>query len=667
MTSKKLLAYLADLFLLLLLLGFAWFLMDDSLHFMYMQTGYPDWIFHAFRIDEIDRFGMLPWSTIWSNGLNYWKAYQYVPHVLTLLLKHALSISTTYAMIVTATLIVFLSIIEMYGIMRYLKIKSLATLVAILIFLTTPNFWGATSDFSIFFPFAIFPIFIGLWISDIRHERNSFRLPALSGIMWVIHPILGYTSLFLWLFSFKPVLSFSNLSKIFARSLIYLITFSIFLIPYLKVGYHFTSPGLATTLFVRTTLSNNSFGLGFINTIIAELLWVLIVIRARKVPKWTKILLLFVTVFFSLIFLGWQGYLPPFILQLQISRAMPLLAMCLAFCAAAGLNVVLQVRTRLASIIALALAAGLVAQIIETSASTMGRPAAEIKNPVGGYFNVLGPPKGEVYINDVSQASFFAPVGTRFVNSYNNHMEPHPLSIRFNTLLKNDLAYTGITKKQVDLINTYSQVLGVEYIFLPPLSPVVTALSATNSATNTFRLTENNKLTENFAVLHNSQKTSNAYLVAPNTQLSFDLLPLPNINSSSWQIWDEEIQKVQQLMIDQKLKPIDISFPAPNQISVDLSNQNQQSNNGVLITQSYDPNWTADVPNVTITPTSTRFMYLQFPNGVPAKVTLTNNWPKWHWPLQIGCMILAVFIIIFDTLRLSFFGKARTEHNDVNS
>ncbi|MBP9820475.1 hypothetical protein KBC79_07120, partial [Candidatus Woesebacteria bacterium] len=70
-----------DLIALLTILAVGWFLIGWYWGFEFLATGYQDWIYHAFRIKSIAEHGVPSWTHTWSNGLNMWRAYQYVFHV----------------------------------------------------------------------------------------------------------------------------------------------------------------------------------------------------------------------------------------------------------------------------------------------------------------------------------------------------------------------------------------------------------------------------------------------------------------------------------------------------------------------------------------------------------------------------------------------------------
>jgi len=73
-----------DLLLILAVGFFALYLLFPYVNAEYLNTEYPDWYVHAFRVVQLRDHGFSSWSHTWSNGISLWTAYQFTIHYLTL-------------------------------------------------------------------------------------------------------------------------------------------------------------------------------------------------------------------------------------------------------------------------------------------------------------------------------------------------------------------------------------------------------------------------------------------------------------------------------------------------------------------------------------------------------------------------------------------------------
>ena len=70
---------------------------------------YQDWIYNAFRIRDISQFGISSWDHIWGNGINHWRAFQYVVMLQFFLISKNKGLSITKAMLWLSA-VIFLSL-----------------------------------------------------------------------------------------------------------------------------------------------------------------------------------------------------------------------------------------------------------------------------------------------------------------------------------------------------------------------------------------------------------------------------------------------------------------------------------------------------------------------------------------------------------------------------
>lgn len=646
---RNLCSVFIDVILVGALGGFGWFLIGYYYRYNYLLTWYPDWMYQAFRIKSILLHGFTSWDPIWANGLSYWKMYQYIPHLLALGFYHLFHLQEPAQSLIYATIFIFISnLILSYIFLRRLRMARIACLLAIAISQTVVQTWNsAIREYTSFVPFLVLPLILFVWIQTRQEKKGHFTLAALAGLSWSIHPLLGEFASGLFLLSQEYKLNKHALKKLLPRLGVFFVSASLFVVPYISRGYSYTNPFLSSEQFVRATSTGQYLGMGTTLFILLAISALLTVLFAKFIPQWTKILVVYIWAMIGLIALGRDGYLPSFVLQFQIGRMIPLLSSASVFVFASVINTLCKkFRSRFLptmGIIALAL---LIPQIIQISSEFTPHPTNDRINPVSSFFESHPLPQGSVYIDSITDSSYFAPEGVRFAGSYNSHLEPHPYAQRYSFLLKSDSAFTGITKKQSDLIQTYADDFGIEYIFVPSLSPIVNNLTATDSGKPMFNL---EATTTSYVALHNQKPINYAYFVTAPDKLSFDQIKQPTLNASSWNSWDNHATQFHSLLGTPALLPAKLEFKNLETLQVDLSNR-PASAAGILVAQSFDTNWKVGEARIPILPTSMRFMYIPLKDVSSSKLTLTHSWPTWYWPLQIGALVFGSIVILSENI-----------------
>jgi hypothetical protein len=636
-----------ELIFVLLLFGFIWFLLGYYTHYRYLFTGYQDWLFHAYRLKVLLKYGFVSWDHIWSNGINYWRAYQYIPHLITLIPIKLFGLSITSAMNFMVVFLFAYYVITTYIVLRLLAIKRLSIILALLLSLSTLTYWRVIGDFSLLFSFLILPVISFVWVKSITSKKISFLLPALAGFSWTIHPIMGYTACFLWGITVLAVGLQTHYKQILIGIITILITSAPFWVPYVTVSYSFTNPFFSSREFINQVVSNNYLGLGTIFFTTLCLAWGSILLLTKKIARWAKILLLFSSLYLLIIFAGTQGYLPNFILNLQIGRAVFLIIYLLTLVFAAIFDELFRSRSVFIKSIQMVILAVILTEAISTASSNAPAPVSTWNSPVATFFSNHILPTGTVFFRNVSEASYFAPPQIKYSTSYNEHLEPHPLGQRYKQIFGDDRYLTSVSHKQVQLINSYSRVLGVEYIFLSKHSSIIPELTASNSAQPSFNLINDESAGNDYAVLKATYPVSKAYWVPDNVAINQQLLVKPNLRAVTNQPWDENIQSLFELISQNKITPLTVEYPTIDALKLDLTNRPDHVNK-LLIIESYDTNWHALAKQpIKITPTSTRFTLISLPKDFQAQtLTLKNYWPWWYWAVLISGNVIFLSIIL---------------------
>ncbi len=651
--------FIKDFFIDLLIVGVilltGWFLIGYYTQYNFLETGYQDWIYHSFRIKSLLENGFISWDHIWSNGINYWRSYQYLPHLLVILLQKITNLGITQSMIWT-TVLVFLSIrVLTYMLLRALNVRPLFAFATVIASFVFPQQWVTIKDFSVYMLIFTVPIYIYIWIRTLKQSKNIFLLSSLTGFGWMLHPILGYSATGLLacilIFSSPRISSRNTLISL----IIFLLSSAAFWVPYLFYGYSYSNPIMSSSQFLRDTLVDDHMGLGLLHWLGFLISWTIVFLKTGKISRWAKILLLYVTVYLALIKLGQSGYLPTFINQLQFSRGIIIVGYVLPFIFAECLQIVLQhIRSRFVIGIFATLVAAVIMQAITISSQYTATPVSSMEDPVAKYLNAQST-QGSIYSSNVSQASYFSNK-LRFVNSYNEHLEPHPLAQRFRKLMASDLSYTSVSGTQIRLINSYSQVLGVQYLFLPYFSPLADALANPEQTENIFlRKSDVEAGSEKYQVLENKNPVVYSFLgdsQQMKSSISFEDFKQPTLHADSFSPWDSEVTKMKELLNIPSIKPVSTSFLATDRIRVNLPEQSFEKPQSILLMQSYDRFWSVvDHPELKIQPTSLRMMYLELPaNFLSKEVILKNSWPNWYWPVQIGSILVTFYMCILYAL-----------------
>lgn len=605
-----------------------------------LATGYQDWINHAYRIESIETFGIPSWTHNWSNGINIWRAYPYWAHSLIVFLKPIFNLGTTQAMIGFTVSIFILIRISLYVMLRMSGCKHFASLFATTVSYCFAQQWIAISDFFVFASLVFVPPYILLWKASLSKPKYLVWLSAFTGITFNLHTVLGYSLSLLWSFAFILAGRLASFKQKTISLLVLLICALPFLIPYFGYGYNFSNPVYSSMQFIRETIVKEPLGLSLPFILIVAVTWFLVIFQTKKFPYWAKILLLFSTIYLSLIRLGLQGYYPNIIYKLQFSRAIPIVALGAIFPIAYAIKVLQKIfPSRFFYGILIVIWVVLISESIYLATRWSGQPILSVENVVNKYVQEeQAEINGEIFIASVSEATYFAPRTIRYATSYYEHLEPHPLAQRFRQLMRNELTYTGVSATQVQIINNYTQLLGVEYIFVPKVSPLVEALTASDLGELAFvHETEITSTTDTYSILKNTGPISFAYTIDQpiGQHISLEQLQKPTLEAKSWVVWDDEVEATVKTLHSEDFSIAQVEFLHPDTLKISWD-ATQTSVRSIFVSQSYDQNWQADIPGVTIEPTALRLMAITLPeNHTGNSIQLKNSWPVWHWPIQI--------------------------------
>lgn len=659
---------LLDVVVVAVVASVGWYLVGYYAAFNYLYTGYEDWIYHAFRVKSLQEHGLVAWDHIWSNGINYWKLYQYVPHYLMLGIVALTGLPITKVLLLSLVALYIGLRVALYALLRFVGVSRFWAFLPVITSYTIVQEWGSMQDYSIYIAFAFIPLYILLWIKTFRDLRWVYVLAVVAGASWVVHPALGFNASIL--LGFLAVFSRlkSDFSKIARVGAVYFIGAVPFLTSYLTAGYFFTNPLFKSYIYLSTSVLPDYAGLSMSLWALLGMAWALVFWRSDRIPAWAKVLLGYASFYIILVFLGQHDYLPQFLVQFQFSRGLTAVALILIIASGVIFEHVFRMTRSLGLTLfaCMFIAASMAHAVDIASRHYVAPPLMEMNNVVAQYFRDQPLPQGSVYVDNVSEATYFAPEGIRYATSYNEHMQPHPYSTRLRVLLHSRLGYTGIAKSHIANIENYATVLGIEYLFLPATSPLVVGLTEKENP-HFAKVTAFDQavLKDAIVVLRTTQPIITAFAVersAVAEMLINRTLPDPTLHVGSYRVWDAAIAEMAALMRSEAIRPLTVEFVPTNRLVVredGIQSLGTMQHPLVFIQQSYNTNWQgAFVDGLPTTPQTTtlRLMFIDLPVDQTAQfpLTLENRWPEWHWLMQAVGPV-AVLLVLLWTLQVNGF------------
>lgn len=652
-------------------IGFlGWLLIGYYLDYRFLYTGYEDWIYHAFRVQSLELHGMPSWDHVWSNGINYWHLYQYLQHHFVFWIVAVTGLPITTVFIWTLVTLYIGLRLAIYFSLRLFGVNQLFATIFVLLSYTMVQEWGSMQDYSIYLSFIIIPLYLALWVKTFTDARFVYLLTAITGALWTLHPVAAFslTILLGFLVLFSGIKK--DLGNLFLLGVVYLLSASPFIVQYVTAGYIFTNPIFKSAIYLSTALIPVAHGLSFLYWFFFVIAWILLIIKSHRIAMWVKALFFYCSFYLLFIYLGQNGFLPEFILQFQFSRALPIIGFALVYCFALIFSQSFgPVRSRFAVTLFVGLSALIVSSAIETSSGFYVAPATDrIENPVATYFEGRALPEGTVYIDNVSEATYFAPQGIRYATSYNEHAQPHPYSTRLRILMRQSIAYTGLSRSHVENVEDYATVLGIQYLFVPATSPLVAGLTEKEGAL--FEKVEDvasAQLADNISVLKYIPPIHYAYVFERKDILEELLvgdIDKPTLQISSFEPWDARISLMADLLRGDKGRTVPVRFVDTDRLTVTLGDtlaEGRFEDPVLFLNQSYDRAWQTTNTTLAVEPTPLRFMQVDlsdFDQNL-SDIELKNSWPSWHWPVQGAGLIM----ILITATGMFIFGRKNKEQS----
>jgi len=661
--------FVQDLLAITVLIGFSWFLISYYTSGDFLNTGYQDWIYHAFRLRTIQADGLQSWDPIWSNGLNIWRSYQYVIYYVLLGIESFLKIGIPRLMMTSIIAVFILTRIAWYVVLRYCSVRPLIAFLGSLSTFYILQQWASIKDFSIFIASLYLPLFTLVWIRSTTRQRSLVLSSAMSGFAWFLHPILGIICSGMWGMMLLFSLTKLPLKTKILNFLVFGLIFAGFAIPYFFYGYGFSHPIFSTIDFLNTSLQRPGFlGLSRFILFCLGMSWIILILKVSTIQKWAKILTLFVTLYLLTIVAAINNFLPPTVLQLQFGRGAFMIGFLICLLFANGLEQLIgQSRNKLWLTIVAVLSAIIMVESITWAADLAAPPTNTLISPVTTFLTTTKP-VGSIFFRQPSFPSYFSFDQVKFPNSYNWHLEPHPYSYRYTQLLASDYSFTRVAPSTISLINAYTQVLGVQYLFLPTQSALARDIEKQASPSAYKKVSELEDELLSYSVLESPFKPTQAYILnsaSNQAVLNTTQLPTPTLKVSSFKIWDEAIEALHTELLSQNASPLQLEIPSKTELKIKLPTVTENST--LLILQSYDPYWKVTGLSQPADPTPTTTRFLQLPISASDSnraISLKHSWPAWFWPTQFMAFttfVLTILLVLFSVAG-EFFQGLKGKH-----
>ncbi len=621
----------------------------------YLETGYPDWMVHAFRAKFIQTHGFSSWTHFWSNGIGVLRAYQFVPHYLTIWLSSALDVSIVRSMVIMTIVQFILLKITIYLVMRGIGMSPIASFISALLTLNIAQYWGTVSDYSLMFAVTCFPVIIYMWKRYLE-EKYTFLFPYLCGIAFYIHPLLGIYSFALGIVavicSERKILSQSHLIQL----LIFLAASSLFWYPLVaKNTYYYSSEQFANLSFLSLVLSHyNYYGLSLYLFIAIVFIIIRSLMPTTPNLRWFTILTVYTVFFLAFIIIGTKFPLPKAISQLQFTRGISLIGIALVIAFGVVIDTIKNMKSTLIKGVGVFLFCVAMIEGVWFVSVYSPYPGNELSEPVSSFIKKGGGKmlqNGRIWVPDIGKGSYLIPLSYRLPVSYMGHLEFNQIPPRLNPLMQEHPYLTSIPRSNIDRITTYFKLTGTKHVFLEETSPFTRSLLDPSKS----NYIDKGIFEFPGSIYHLFQTPGNVYdaLLIDNKyshktdHFPYDLY-FSKVNDQT--ALDDYVQRFS-VMLDQKENtPLTVSYPAQDQIEIKIPAK--RSSNLIFLKESYDVGWHAYFQGKAqkIMSSGPNFMKITLEgNDEEGVLILKHSWPaSWY---------ISIYLILLIPLQIGLYNK----------
>jgi hypothetical protein len=611
----------------------------------FINTNYPDWMYHAFRAQSLMQHGLVSWDYAWDNGLSYWRGYQIVPGLITAGFALLFHVSAARAMVILTIVLFTLFHVLLYCCLRAVKYSPASSILVASLSFAFTGLWVLVGLYSITFAAVFIPPLILLWYVADRNPALRMVYAAAIGASVYIHPLLALSLGLLWAGSL--MLRRNEVSKVQIAKELFVIAAISFFYWYglLFIDAAFVDPYQLTKDFLYTVSGSSQYGSIFI--VIVPLVSLTAIFASSLLSSKIKYLFWISTAIYGLIELNHYSNLLNFLDRYQIYRLNFFVAAALLFVLADVLHKVLG---RVPSIVVIcligvAIGTGLSQSLIDGSIFGFG-PTASVADPVGMYQSTQTTPMvGSIYINNSMPGSYYHPA-LHFSNGYNDQLLPQLVNVRFRSLLSQSSPNYSVTSSDIDKISAYAKVLGIEYIFVPQNSPYIQPLASSGYF---YKSAEVSTKDFDYVVLRPTWPLVNAVAINPSLSslISTKTLPaIPDSSDASYSALDLAVQELAAVEYLPDATRLNVSWPAPDRIKITLPAH--RTNEEVYLDQSYSRGWHINGAT-SIRRASIGMMVLAVPAGTQT-INMHHTWGLVPY-VQLVLLVLAFSLVGSSLIR----------------
>jgi hypothetical protein len=157
-------------------------------------------------------------------------------------------------------------------------------------------------DFSIYVAFSCVPLYLFLWIRAFSNPKLIYVLSAVTGCLWSLHPLMGFSMsiLLAFLVLFSPLKG--DIKKLVLMALVYFLGATPFLSQYLTAGYYFSNPLFSSPIYLSYSVLPVYGGLSLPYWVLFGASWFLLLFQSSKIDAWVKVLLVYCSFYLVLIY-----------------------------------------------------------------------------------------------------------------------------------------------------------------------------------------------------------------------------------------------------------------------------------------------------------------------------------------------------------------------------
>ncbi len=635
-----------DFINLSILLLISLFLISFYFKAHYIQTNYPDWIVHAFRIKLIKEYGLTSWTHMWSNGISIWRSYQFIPHYITIGISDIFHVDVLRGMVLTTITCFILFHMVTYCILRLLQFSQLASFICAILTFDIAQYWGGLSDYSLLFAFTFFPLYLFLFVKYYQ-GKIGLLFPYIIGLGFYIHPLLAVYSTVLWItalvFSRRKLLSITTFTQI----IVFLAASTLFWFPLIfKGSYAYSSSTFATEDFLKMVINGYSY-LG-----LSIFLFVALAITAFRMfaplPKkfiWAKTLFIYITTFLVLIIIGINASLPKFIDQFQYTRGVTMIGIAIIFTFATFLDSYIYKSILLKTLAIFFSSLVLVEGLWFTSIYSPQPAKDNLESPIPQFLKISNAVKnnsGRLWVPNIDISSFMALKSMQFPYSYMEHLESNQIPPRIYSLILYSPFLDNIPSSNISRIDDYFKITGTKYAIFDELSPFTTAFKVYANP----QYIDLGKIELPHQIYHVFEapwELRNAVLI--NSQYQKDMMHFPfnlELSDVNDQIaLDDYVKNFDNVLYQSNNVPLSINYPTQDSIEVKIPDK--RKSNMVYINESYDASWKAIFDNKvqSIKPAGPNYMLVTLNSLNNGGILILKH----YWPLSFYVSIYFILLI----------------------